>query len=62
VAFTTEGLNFDEADSEWLHEKHAVATWGTWKPSEHLLEDREKPKKTWTEMAGRRTFRMHTDF
>jgi hypothetical protein len=34
---------------------------GTWEPSQHLLEDR-KTKKTCVEMAGRRTFRMHTDY
>jgi hypothetical protein len=29
-----------------LHEKHAVATWnlGIWKPSQHLLADRGKPR------------------
>jgi hypothetical protein len=57
-ALTARGLNFDEFNSGGLYEKHAVATW---EPSQHLLKDRET-KKTCVEMAGRRTFRMHTDF
>jgi len=42
-----------------LHEKHVVATW-TWEPSEHLLIDTGKPRKTCVEVAGRRTFRILT--
>jgi hypothetical protein len=47
--------NFDEFKSGGLHEKHAVATW-------NLLNDKRKTKETCVEMAGRRTFRIHTDF
>jgi hypothetical protein len=43
-----------------LHEKHVVATWNLWKPSQHLLLDTAKPRKTCVEVAGRRTFRILT--
>jgi len=43
--------------SEGLHEKHVVATW---KPSQHLLIDTGKQRKTCVEVAGRRTFRLLT--
>ena len=39
-----------------LHEKHAVATWESWEPSQHSLLDTEKPRETCAEVAGRRTF------
>ena len=29
-----------------LHEKHVVATWESWKPSQHLLTDTGKQRKT----------------
>jgi hypothetical protein len=35
---------------------------GTWEPSQRSLQDRGKPGKTCVEMAGRRTFRMRTDY
>jgi hypothetical protein len=44
VAFTGEGFNFGEYKLGELHEKHALAL-GTWEPSQHLLEDRGKPRK-----------------
>ena len=43
-----------------LHERHVVATWKTWEPSQHSLVDRRKQRKTCVEMAGRRTFRILT--
>jgi len=43
-----------------LHEKHVVATWECWEPSQHLLIDTGKPRKTCVEVAGRRTFRILT--
>jgi len=42
-----------------LHKKHVVATW-TWEPSQHLLIDTGKPRKSCVEVAGRRTFRVLT--
>jgi hypothetical protein len=44
-----------------LHEKHAVQR-GIWVPTQHPLWDQGKPRKTLFELAGRRTFRMQTDF
>jgi hypothetical protein len=41
------------------HEKHVVAT-ESWEPSQHLLLDTGKPRKTCAEVAGRRTFRILT--
>jgi hypothetical protein len=41
--------------------KHAVQR-GIWVPTQHLLWDQGKPWKTLIELAGRRTFRMQTDF
>ena len=43
-----------------LHEKHVVATWECWEPSQHLLIDTEKPRETCVEVAGRRTFQILT--
>ena len=43
-----------------LHVKHVVATWSCREPSQHLLKDPEKPRKTCVEMAGHRTFRVLT--
>ena len=43
-----------------LHVKHVVATWNCREPTQHLLKDPGKPKKTWDEMAGHRTFRVLT--
>jgi hypothetical protein len=37
-----------------LHEKHAVQR-GIWVPTQHLLWDQGKPRKTLIELAGRRT-------
>jgi hypothetical protein len=44
-----------------LHVKHAVQR-GIWVPTQYLLWDQGKPRKTLVELAGRRTFRMQTDF
>jgi len=41
-----------------LHEKHVVATWNLGEPSQHLLIDTGKPRKTCVEMAGRRTLKF----
>ena len=46
-----------EFKSGGLHEKQVVATW---KPSQHLLIDTGKPRKTFAEVAGRRTFQILT--
>jgi hypothetical protein len=35
---------------------------GTWKPFQHLLEDRGKPRKPVSEVEGRVTFLLHNDF
>jgi hypothetical protein len=40
-----------------LHGKHAVQR-GIWVPTQHLLWDQGKPRKSLIELAGRRTFRM----
>jgi hypothetical protein len=40
-----------------LHVKHAVQR-GIWVPTQHLLWDQRKPKKTLIKLAGGRTFRM----
>ena len=39
-----------------LHEKHVVVTWNLGEPSQHLLMDTGKPRKTCVEEAGCRTF------
>jgi hypothetical protein len=44
-----------------LHERDAVQR-AIWLPTQHLLSDRRKPRKTLIELASRRTFRMRTDF
>jgi hypothetical protein len=44
-----------------LHVKHAVQR-EIWEPTQHLLWDQRKSRKTLIELAGRRTFRMQTDF
>jgi hypothetical protein len=44
-----------------LYGKHAVQR-GIWVPTQHLHWDQGKRRKTLTELAGRRTFRMQTDF
>ena len=41
-----------------LHEKCVVANLESWEPSQHLLIDTGKPRKTCVEVAGRRTFRV----
>jgi hypothetical protein len=55
------GGNFDEFKSGGLREKHAVATWNLGTIPAFAYRQR-KTKKTCDEMAGRRTFRMHTDY
>ena len=32
-----------------LHKKHVVATWESWEPSQHLVIDTGKPRKTCVE-------------
>jgi hypothetical protein len=44
-----------------LHVKHTVQR-GIWVPTQHLLWDKGKPRKTLIEMAGRKTFGIQTDF
>jgi hypothetical protein len=44
-----------------LHVKHAVQR-GILLPTQHLLWDQGKPRKILIELAGRRTFRMKSDF
>jgi hypothetical protein len=44
-----------------LHVKHTEQR-GIWVPTQHLLWDQGKPRTTLIELAGRRTFRMQTDF
>jgi hypothetical protein len=44
-----------------LRGKHAVQR-GIWLLTQHLLWDQGKPWKTLIKLAGRRTFRMQTDF
>jgi hypothetical protein len=44
-----------------LHVKHAVQG-GIWVPTQYLLWDQGKSRKTLTELPGRRTYRMQTDF
>ena len=43
--------------SERLHEKRS-GNLECWEPSQHLLIDTGKPRKTCVEVAGRRTFRI----
>jgi hypothetical protein len=44
-----------------LHVKHAVQR-GIWVPTQQLLWDRGKPRKSLIEFAGHRTVQMQTDF
>jgi hypothetical protein len=44
-----------------LYVKNGVQR-GIWVPTQHLLRDQRKLWKTLIELAGRRTFRMQTDF
>jgi hypothetical protein len=44
-----------------LHVKYAVQR-AVWVPTQHLLWDEGKSRKTLIEVASRRTFRMQTDF
>jgi hypothetical protein len=53
--------NFEKIIFGRLHEKHAVQR-GIWVPTQHLLWDQGQPRKTLIELAGRRTFRMQTDY
>jgi hypothetical protein len=53
--------NFEKIIFGGLHEKHAVQR-GIWVPTQHSLWDQGKPGKTLIELAGRRTFRMQTDY
>jgi hypothetical protein len=55
------GLNLDEFKSEGPHDKHAVATWNLGTIS--VFASRQgKTNKTCIQMAGRRIFRVRTDF
>jgi hypothetical protein len=56
-----QGVILKSLKSRGLHEKHAVATWNLGTISAFALRQR-KTKKTCVEMAGRRTFRMRTDY
>jgi hypothetical protein len=49
--------NFEKLIFGGLHEKHAVQR-EIWVPTQHLLWDQGKPRKTLIELAGRRTFWM----
>jgi hypothetical protein len=49
--------NFEKLIFGGLHEKHAVQR-GIWVPTQHLLWDQGKARKTLIELAGRRTFRL----
>jgi hypothetical protein len=40
-----------------LHVKHALQR-GIWAPTQHLLWDKEKLRKTLIELVGRKTFQM----
>lgn len=42
-----------------LHEEHAGATWNF---GYNLLQEKRKVTKTSVELAGLRTFLLHTDF
>jgi hypothetical protein len=53
--------NFEKLIFGGLHEKHAVQR-AIWVPTQYLLWDQGKPLKTLIELAGRRTFRMQTDY
>jgi hypothetical protein len=53
--------NFEKLIFGGLHEKHAVQR-GIWVPTQHSLWDQGKPRETLIELAGRRTFRMQTDY
>jgi hypothetical protein len=53
--------NFEQLIFGGLHEKHAVQR-AFWVPIQHSLWDEGQPRKTLIELAGRRTFRMQTDF
>jgi hypothetical protein len=53
--------NFEKLIFGGLHEKRAVQR-GICVPTQHSLWDQGKPGKTLTELAGRRTFRIQTDF
>jgi hypothetical protein len=44
-----------------LYVKHAVQR-GILVPTQHLLWDEGKPRRTLIDLVGRRTFRMQTDF
>jgi hypothetical protein len=51
------GRSFEKLIFGGLHEKHAVQR-GIWVPTQHLLWDQGKPRKTFNELAGRWTLRM----
>jgi hypothetical protein len=44
-----------------VHGEHVVQR-GIWVPTQHLLLDEGKLRKTLIDLAGRKTFRMQTDF
>jgi len=44
--------------SAGLHEKHVVATWNFGNHLNICLQTQGKPRKTYVEVAGRRTFRI----
>jgi hypothetical protein len=61
VGLTVRGLTFYEFKLGDLHEIHTVATWNLENFSIFSWRQRETKIK-FIEMAGPRTFRMHTDF
>jgi hypothetical protein len=53
--------HFEKLIFEGLHKKHAVQR-GIWEPTQHSLWHQGKPRKILIELAGRRTFRIQTDY
>jgi hypothetical protein len=61
VSHVSVGRNFLILQLRLLDAKHALQR-GIWVPTQHLLLDQGKPRKTLNELAGRRTFPTQTDF
>jgi hypothetical protein len=53
--------NFEKLIFGGLHEKHAVQR-RIWVSTQHSPWEQGKPRKTLIELAGRKTFRMQTDY
>jgi hypothetical protein len=58
--FTAHDWNSDSTFRE-IRVRHAAER-GIWVPTQHLLQDQGKTRKPLIKLAGRRTFRMQTDF